>query len=253
MKVGFIGMGEIAEALVEGIVGNGHEISISRRNSVRAEKLSQAHKEIVCCSNEEVVSNSDIIFVCLMSPVAEQVLPKLSFKDHHHIISVMANTSRKQLMDLCFPSNKIYITIPLPFIAKGGCPLPVFPSCSALDHLYGGNNSIIVVSCAKDIPAYFAISATLSPIFKLFEVAADWLADKTGDNLSAEIYVTQLFKGYLDFMPNDERERFQNALKSLSTEGGLNSTLRAFMSKNDTFKTFEDGLDSLRQRLGITN
>jgi pyrroline-5-carboxylate reductase len=253
MKVGFIGMGEIAEALVEGIVGNGHEISISRRNSVRAEKLSHAYNEIVCCSNEEVVSNSDIIFVCLMSPVAEQELPKLKFKGHHHIISVMANTSRKQLMDLCFPSNNIYITIPLPFIAKGGCPLPVFPSCRALDNLYGENNSIIVVNRAEDIAAYFAISATLSPIFTLFEVAADWLTDKTEDNLSAEVYVTQLFKGYLDFMPNGERKRFQVALKSLSTEGGLNSTLKAFMSQNNTYKIFEDGLDSLRQRLGITN
>ena len=105
---------------------------------------------------------------------------------------------------------------------------------------------------AADIAPHFAISATLSPIFSLFDVAAKWLSERTGNDLTSEVYVTHLFKGYLDFMPDEECERFQNALESLSTEGGLNSTLKAFMNEKGTYEAFVDGLDAFRDRLEIT-
>jgi len=252
MKVGFIGTGEIAEALIRGIVGQGHHIWISNRNSERARKLSEVYSEVISGTNEKVILSSDIIFICLMSTVASKALPKLNFRKGQQIISVMAHTTNEQLKDYCYPAEKISVTIPLPFIAKGGCPLPVFPRSLALEDLYGSNNPIIVLKNAADIAPHFAISATLSPIFSLFDVAAKWLSERTGNDLTSEVYVTHLFKGYLDFMPDEECERFQNALESLSTEGGLNSTLKAFMNEKGTYEAFVDGLDAFRDRLKIS-
>jgi pyrroline-5-carboxylate reductase len=251
MKVGFIGTGEIAEALIRGVAGQGHHIWISNRGSERAKTLSETYNEVISCTNEKVVLNSDIVFICLMSPVASEELPKLVFRKGHQIISVMAHTTHKQLREYCYPTENICITIPLPFIAKGGCPLPVFPRSDALETLYGTNNPIIVLKSSTDIAPHFVISATLSPIFTLFEVASKWLTERTGADLNSEIYVTHLFKGYLDFMPDEECKRFQNALKSLSTEGGLNSTLKTFMRDKGAYKAFADGLDAFRDRLGI--
>ncbi len=68
MKVGFIGTGEIAEALIRGIVGQGHHIWISNRNSERARKLSEVYSEVISGTNEKVILSSDIIFICVGTP-----------------------------------------------------------------------------------------------------------------------------------------------------------------------------------------
>lgn len=251
MNVGFIGTGEIAEALIEGITGQGHKIYVSNRSNLRSQRLSKEYRDVIACENDEVCSSSDIIFICLMASVARNILPKLSFRTNHQIISVMANINRHELKSYCLPAKNICITIPLPFVAKGGCPLPVYPHSDALSVLYGTNNSIIVLESPDHIAPHFVISAMLSPVFSLFDLASKWLGSKTGNDLQSEIYLTHLFKGYLDFMPDNERERFTAALHSLSTEGGLNSTLKAHMQEKGTYSALSDGLTLLEKRLGI--
>ena len=251
MNVGFIGTGEIAEALIEGITGQGHKIYVSNRSNLRSKRLSKEYTDVIACENDEVCSSSDIIFICLMASVARAILPKINFRGDHQIISVMAHINRDELISYCMPAKNICITIPLPFVAKGGCPLPVYPHSDALKFLYGANNSIIVLESPDHIAPHFVISAMLSPVFSLFDLASKWLGSKTGNDLQSEIYLTHLFKGYLDFMPDSERERFTAALHSLSTEGGLNSTLKAHMQEKGTYSAFSDGLALLDKRLGI--
>ena len=91
MNVGFIGTGEIAEALIEGITGQGHKIYVSNRSNLRSKRLSKEYTDVIACENDEVCSSSDIIFICLMAPVARAILPKLNFRTDHQIISVMAH------------------------------------------------------------------------------------------------------------------------------------------------------------------
>ena len=67
MNVGFIGTGEIAEALIEGITGQGHKIYVSNRSNLRSKRLSKEYTEVIACDNDEVCSSSDIIFICLMA------------------------------------------------------------------------------------------------------------------------------------------------------------------------------------------
>ena len=251
MNVGFIGTGEIAEALIEGITGQGHKIYVSNRSNLRSQRLSEEYSDVIACENDEVCSSSDIIFICLMASVARNILPNLSFRTNHQIISVMAHINSHELKSYCLPAKNICITIPLPFVAKGGCPLPVYPHSDALSVLYGTNNSIIVLESPDHIAPHFVISAMLSPVFSLFDLASKWLGSKTGNDLQSEIYLTHLFKGYLDFMPDSERERFTAALHSLSTEGGLNSTLKAHMQEKGTYSALSDGLTILEKRLGI--
>ena len=251
MNVGFIGTGEIAEALIEGITGQGHKIYVSNRSNLRSKRLSKEYTDVIACENDEVCSSSDIIFICLMASVARAILPKINFRGDHQIISVMAHINRDELISYCLPAKNICITIPLPFVAKGGCPLPVYPHSDALKFLYGANNSIIVLESPDHIAPHFVISAMLSPVFSLFDLASKWLGSKTGNDLQSEIYLTHLFKGYLDFMPDSERERFTAALHSLSTEGGLNSTLKTHMQEKGTYSALLDGLALLEKRLGI--
>ena len=246
-KVGFIGTGEITTALVRGLRGQGHQILVSERNAETAARLAAEIPGVKVAANETVVAQSDIIFLCLLARVANDVLPNLPFRAGQSVVSVMVDVSIDKLRALCAPATDIAITIPLPPIATGGCPLPVYPGSAALVALYGGRNMVFTVRDEQALNAHFAATALCSPLLEQILTTATWLAGLTGDQHQAEAYVGAVIRGYLPevLAPG----QLAGDLQSLSTEGGLNATLRAAMSGANA--DLRSGLDGFRKRLGL--
>lgn len=245
--LGFIGTGEITAAMVRGLAGQGHQILVSPRNAAMAAMLADEVEGVTITPNEEVVAGSDVVFLCLLARVAEEVLPTLPFRADQSVISVMVDAPLSRLRQLCAPATDIAITIPLPPIAQGGCPLPVYPASPALEALFGRKNQIIPVRDEAALSAHLAVSALCSPLLDQMLAAAAWLARHTGDAGGAETYVAAMIRSYLPEHP--EPGDLAAALQKLSTEGGLNATLRARMAgANDHLRR---GLDGFRKRLGL--
>lgn len=250
-RIGFIGTGEITAAMVRGLAGRGHAILVSPRNAAMAVMLAAEVQGVTIAPNEQVVEGSDVVFLCLLARVVDQVLPGLPFRADQSIISVMVDAPLARLRQLCAPATDIAITIPLPPIAVGGCPLPVYPASPALAALFGDRNLILPQGSETALNAHLAVSALCSPILDQILSASDWLASLTGDQSAAEAYVTAMIRGYLPerTQAGDLAGDLAGALQKLSTEGGLNATLRAAMrgAKTDLHR----GLDGFRLRLGL--
>jgi len=247
MRVGFLGTGEITAAMVRGLKGQGHRILVSPRNAAMAATLAAEVPEVVIAPNEQVVEGSDVVFLCLLARVAEEVLPGLPFRADQSIISVMVDTPLIKLRQLCAPATEIAITIPLPPIADGGCPLPVYPDSPALHALFGARNLILPLQSEAALSAHFGASALCSPILDQLATTADWLAGFTGDPGSAEAYVAAMIRAYLP--EHTSRGDLAEALRKLSTEGGFNATLRAVMTPAKL--DLRRGLNGFRKRLGL--
>lgn len=246
-RVGFLGTGEITSAMVRALRGQAHSILISPRNATVAASLAAEVAGVTVAPNEAVVAGSDVVFLCLLARVAEEVLPGLPFRADQTVISVMVDAPLAKLRQLCAPATDIAITIPLPPIAKGGCPLPVYPASPVLESLFGARNPVIPLDSETAIAAHLGVSAICSPIIDQLITAAGWLAAHTGDTHAAEAYVAAMIRCYL---PERAAEgELAEALQKLSTEGGLNATLRAAMSgaKADMIR----GLDGFSDRLGL--
>lgn len=246
-RVGFIGTGDIAAALVRGLQGQGHHILISPRNATIAATLAAEVAGVTIASNADVVAGSDVVFLCLLARVAETVLPGLPFRTDQTVISVMVDAPLAKLRHLCAPATDIAITIPLPPIAKGGCPLPVYPASAPLAALFGARNPVIVLDSEAALAAHLGVSAICSPLLDQLITAADWLAGHTGDPAGAEAYVAAMIRAYLPdrAIPG----AMAGALQNLSTEGGLNATLRAAMAGAKA--EMLQGLDGFSARLGL--
>ncbi|WP_136646598.1 NAD(P)-binding domain-containing protein [Tabrizicola sp. YIM 78059] len=247
MRLGFLGTGEIAAAMVRGLAGQGHDILVSPRNAALAARLCAEVPGVAVAPNPEVVAGSDVVFLCLLARVAEDVLPGLPFRADQTVISVMVDAPLKRLRGLCAPATDISITIPLPPIATGGCPLPVYPASPVLEALFGARNPVLPQPSEAALNAHLGASALCSPILDQLLTTADWLAGHTGDPGQAEAYIAAIIRTFLP-----ERARggeLAAALAGLSTEGGLNATLRAAMSgaKDDLRR----GLDGFHARLGL--
>ena len=62
MKIGVIGTGTIATAVIHGIADDDHHIFISSRNAQNAKVLSDAYDNVLICENQDIIDKSDVIF-----------------------------------------------------------------------------------------------------------------------------------------------------------------------------------------------
>lgn len=250
-RIGFIGTGEIASAMVRGLAGKGHSILVSERNAETAGSLADTFGEVTVAPNQDVLDGSDVVILCLLKPVGEAVLPDLRFRAGHSVISVMVDVTNATLRDWCAPARDICTTIPLPFVAAGGCPLPVYPASEALERLFGADNLILPQTSQDALNAHFAACTMASVVLTELREASDWLAGFTGDPAAAEAYLIKTFAGFFNGFEAGKPEQFSQALAALSTEGGLNATLRARVEQGGTLGLIREGLDGFRARLGL--
>ncbi len=251
-RIGFIGTGEIASAMVEGIAGEGHEIRVSQRSAKTAATLAAKFAEVSVCSNEQVVEGSDYVILCLMSDVAGAVLADLPFRADQHVISAMGETSHAELQRLCAPATDLVKAIPLPSIASGGCPLPVFPNPVSVQAIFGDKNPVITVSSESGLAAYLGGCATSLPMLELIRHARDWLAAETGDAAGAEAYLSAMFAAQFGDIARAGPGRLAEAIKALSLPGGFNATLRDAMADHGAPDQLVAALDGLKPRLGLS-
>ena len=186
-RIGFIGTGEIASAMVQGLTGYGHAMLVSLRGADMAAQLA-TFDDVEIASNQGVIDGADIVVLCLLKDVAYNVLPSLNFRANQRIISVMVDVSLDGLKTLCAPVQDIEITIPLPFVATGGCPLPAYPTAKIVDELFGHKNPVFAVKSETGLNAHFAVTAMASVAFSQANQAAKWLGELTGDDMAAEQY-----------------------------------------------------------------
>lgn len=243
-EIGFIGTGAIAAALVEGLAGQGHRIRVSERNANTAGRLANGFAEVTVHPNAEVVAQSDTLILCLMAKTARAVLPALPFRADQTVLSVMADVPLADLSDLIAPATEPAIFIPLPFVARGGCPLPVTPESPALRALLGARNTIIPCRDESALNAHFAACALASVTFAQMQETARWLARHTGDGAAAEAYVRALLGGYIPAIGS-----LGEALDDLDTEGGFNQTLRRRMDA--AAQDLRAGLEAFEPRLKL--
>ena len=249
--IGFLGTGRIADPMVRSLSRRfpDRAILVSERSSHISSELSKLDN-VAIATNQQILDESDVVFLCLMANVAHAELPGLRFREGQAVISVMAEISLDEISDLISPAKEPCVTIPLPSIEQGGCPLPVYPKSDALNELFGEENMVIPQRDESAMNPHFAATAILSMTMMQLQTVAHWLGDKTGSENDGERYVASLVAGYLGAMPKDGNQRFSEAMEDLSTEGGLNNQLRARVTDSGFYDVLRQGLDELGERLG---
>lgn len=250
-RVGFIGAGEIASAMIGTIAGDGHAITVSRRNEEVSARLERAHPGLRRADNQGVLDASDVVVLCLLAETARRELPGLRFRADQAVISVMAGMSLDELSRACAPATDICVAIPLPPLPLGGTPLAAYPASRALAELFGPHATIHACPSEEALNAHFAATGLLLPLLDQIDVGATWLAEFTGDRAAAARYLAGLLGGYCRMLTAPDAPDLARMRAGLGTEGGLNYTLSKALADNGTPAALTDGLDGLRARLGL--
>jgi pyrroline-5-carboxylate reductase len=250
MRIGVIGTGVIASAVVDGIAGDGHQITVSVRSRDKSAALAARHASVKVAENQIVVDNSDLVLVALMADVAAEVLQAIRFRPGQKIVSLMAGLSLDEFARLVAPARAEATLIPFPAIAEGGSPVLVCPPSETLAGIFGRSNHVVPVATEADLIPFMAAQALLSPVAKLLDEAANWMAERTNDHAAAERFLRILIGGGLSAGSYDRKGALAAMLADLNTEGGFNAELRRHFEKAGVFGVLRQGLDrlDLRQR-----
>ena len=116
-KIGFIGGGNMAEALIRGLMAGGlpaTELSVAEPVADRRSFLAGRHGIKVTGDNREVTAGSDIIILSIKPQIARQVLAEISpeITSDKVVVSIMAGITTASIEAACPPGTRTVRVMP---------------------------------------------------------------------------------------------------------------------------------------------
>ena len=253
MKIGFIGTGKIASAVITGIYKsrlNPTKITISPRNKATAKKLKEKFNSIkIAKNNQEVVSSSDWIFLSVIPDVGKKIIKDLKFRSDQTVISFISTINLSQLKKAIKVKVKLVRAIPLPPIALKKGPIPICPPDKSVKNFFDKIGTTIEIKNEKLSINFWAISGMMASFYELLRVMTDWLIKKGVKRKDAKKYITSLFLA----LSEDAVVNSNRGLKSLvidsQTPKGLNEQGLTELAKSGFYKKLKTTLNSIHKRV----
>ena len=198
MKLGFVGTGEIASAIVTGLNSSTAQCSIrvSPRNCETATELANRFAVVsIALSNQDVVDASEVVVIAVRPAIAPSVISELHFRPDHCVISLVSGLSLQRLSELVAPATRIIRAVPLPSTARRAGPTGTYPSDQLANDLFGSIGTVYPVESEHEFEAICAATATIAAVCAFMEKIASWLAEKGIPHQRAGEYVARMFCG----------------------------------------------------------
>ena len=252
MKLGFIGTGNIVSDVVTGISKSKidyKKIIISPRNKKKALNLKRKFKEIsIAKNNQEVIDNSDWIFLGVLPKIGEKILPNLKFKKKQIVISFMSTPNYSKLKKLINKNLIIVRAIPMPPIRLGKGPVAIFPPNKKVKNFFNKIGTTIEVKNEKLSKNFWTISGTMASFYELMNILSSWIIRKKINKLDAQKYVTLLYSALAELAVSNSSKPLKNLVDE-QTPGGLNWQGVNELRKSGYYKSLEKSLKNIYKRL----
>lgn len=276
IRAGFIGCGTIASAIATSLAKPEHAehlseaglslstISVTKRSASKSSKLKGDFPNVVSIyeSAEEVVRNSDLVFLCVLPQQVDDVLSELKEKgtwnnDRHTLVSLVSTSKVEDLIEkTSLPTNRVFKMICLPPISnREGCALLTPLASCENGHPYlkkmfdalGG-----VVECPTDeiMSSMMVPTGLMGTMYGIMKNNRDWLINKGVSPSDASYFVA---RSYLSMVQDAERDcrdpkRFDDLIEE-QTPGGLNEQALNNQEKQGVFDAYGKTMDAVLSRV----
>ena len=253
MRLGFIGTGNIVKDVIIGICKSKirfKKIIISPRNKKKATYLKNKFKKIIIArNNQEVIDNSDWVFLGLLPEFAEKELPILSFKNNQIIISFISTIKYNYLKKIIKKKSKIVRAIPMPPIRLKKGPVVIFPPNKKVKNFFDKIGTTIEIKNEKLSNNFWAISGTMASFYEQLKVLSDWLTKKRLDKIQSQKYITSLYSALADLALKNSAKPLKFFVDESQTPGGLNWQGVNELRKKGYYKSLEKSVNIILKRL----
>lgn len=239
VRLGFIGTGTIASAMVEGL-GGGAVLS-PRGAALAAELAGRLPDVTVAETNQAVVDQCDLVVLAVRPQVVEEVVRALRFRPGQKVISLVAATQIEAIKGWIGVDVPVVRAIPLPFVAERRCVTPIHPPDGDVAALFDRLGRAVECRTMAEFDLLAVGSALMGSYFGLLGVAQGWLVEQGLPEPAARSYLSGLFAN-LGRVAERSAKGFSELQEEYSTKGGLNEQM---------FRVFdaEGGTEALRTAL----
>lgn len=249
---GFVGAGQIAAAIVEGLsadVADPPRIFLSPRGRRVGRELASRFPNVqVCDSNQDVLENATSVVLTVRPQIAHAVLTELSFRPHHLVMSAMAGVPLERLHNWAAPADHIVRVIPLPSAARGQSLTVMYPDNAIARQLFGSVGGLLVPAEEETLDAFSAATATFAAHLDYLTTIGQWLADQGVDHDAAAGYVMHIF-GQLGQSLLQRTDTLSALTDKHMTPGGLNEQLLTDLRRDGMPEAVRRALDRILARL----
>jgi len=226
MNIGFIGTGKISRALVEalGVLQlKDIRIHLSPRNKGISEALAGKY-EIVTrrSSNQDVIDNSEVLFIALRPNVCKEVLDELNFTSDHTVISLIPYLGYEELADLVEPANRLSRAIPLPTVVNHICPIPVYNPDEIVLEILDMIGQPLEIKDEKQLHTIWALTGLITPFYDLMGELSNWAVENDVKKHVADKYIADMFQSLSYAASISDRPDFKSLSHHAATPGGMN-------------------------------
>jgi pyrroline-5-carboxylate reductase len=252
MTIGFIGIGNIAAALVEGFsTVTGEELFLSPRNEARSKALAARYPGVTRLeSNQAVLDRSEIVIISVRPPVAAEVLGALRFRPDHIVVSLVALLNYADLASLVRPAVAVSRAIPMPAVARHNCPIALYRPAPAVEQLFGRVGSPLVVADETQLHALWTLTGMITPFYDLLAGLGGWAIAHGVEPPVANAYTAHLFQSLAALAQLDPGAGFPVLAQHAATPGGLNEQAGREIREAGAHQAWIDAADNLLPRFG---
>lgn len=256
IRLGFVGTGTIAEAVVTGLGKTGFSdtpIVVSPRSESVAARLATAHRNVsVALSNQDVLDRSDLVFLAVRPQIVEEVVRALRFRSGHHIVSFVAATPLDRLLEWINQPVRLSQAIPLPFVADLQGATAIHPPDEVSNAIFSALGTAVEVESKREFDLLAAASSIMGTYFGILDAASAWLESQGLARGAGDAYLRQLFAGLDHTARSKPATSFVELVDEHSTRGGLNEqVLKDFRAFGGT-EALEKALDRVLGRIRPT-
>tara|TARA_A100000164_G_C21747575_1_gene695398 strand:- start:56 stop:823 length:768 start_codon:yes stop_codon:yes gene_type:complete len=253
MILGFIGIGKISSSVIDGITKSDikyKKIIISPRNKVNSKLIKKKYKKIIIGkNNQDVINNSDWVFLALTPKIGEKIIKDLKFKSQQTIISFISTITLSKLKNSINVKAKIIRAIPLPPISLKKGPVPIFPPDKKVKKFFDKLGTTVEIKSEKLSINFWSTSGIMAPFYELLRSMSNWLIKRGVKRDKAQKYVASLFLALSEDAVINSKKNFKLLVKDSQTPKGLNEQGLKELKKSGFYKSLEKTLNSIYQRL----
>ncbi len=226
MKLGFIGVGRIAYAVVKGLCTSNIEnttINLSPRNNIKSNNLAKAYSNVNrLTNNQSVLNDSDIIFISVPPNGVKEILNDLSFKETHIIISFIPFLTISKLAEAVKPASRICRAIPLPTVVNHNCPIPIFNSDKTISKIISYIGQPLLVENEKQLHTLWSLTGFIAPFYDLLKELSAWTIANGVNEIIANNYIVDMYHSLLLSTKKGNKIDFDELVKHATTPNGMN-------------------------------
>jgi len=253
MKIGFIGTGRIATAIIQGMYLKKiqtNKILISARNKKNSFFLKRKYKKIsILRDNQDILHHSDVIFLTTTPKVGKKILSKLQFKKNQTVFNLMSTIHNSELKKMIGKVKKIIKVAPLPMIEHGIGPIIIYPKDKFAENFFSKLGEVFCSSNEELNKKLWVMTSLMATYLEIYKTNVDWLKKNGISENIGRKYLSNLFQSLSKETLNNHHNNLTSLIKSFQTKGGINEQLLVQLKRQKFFNKLQNSLNIVYRQI----